>query len=208
MRQAAATSLLLLLTLATATAAQDADAGIDDDAGVPGPGMTDDDAGMTDPSADAGPRAACSCEIVEDRGEDGTVHTCTGTFEEALCETFSCERSNVLQRTCPTTGIDLCCDMGSRGLYTNLYDDCTYPSCEAGFRAQCAEFGGTVFSGTCGGQTDDGSTPRAGDDDDDGGSGFCSVSTPGTGSAPGSPGSASALLACLLALTLLRRRRL
>lgn len=208
MRQTAAVLLMCPLLVWSADArAQDDDGGVgaDDDAGME-PMGTDDDAGMADAGMqDDGPRVACSCEIVEDRGEEGTVHTCTGTFDEGLCDSFECERSNVLQRACPTTGIDLCCDMGSRGLYTNLYDDCTYPNCEGGFRAQCADFGGIVYQGTCGDQdSDDGGAPEP--DDDGGLGGFCSIGTaPGAGS--GHLGGAPvALLLGLLALGYRRRR--
>lgn len=196
--------LTLLLALPTAGLAQDSDAGAEDDAGIDVVGDADagiDDGGMPD----AGPRVACSCEIVEDRGEEGTVHTCTGTFDEGLCDSFSCERSNPLQRACPTAGIDLCCDMGSRGLYTNLYDDCTYPNCEAGFRAQCADFNGIVYQGPCGDQDGDDSSSRRSDPDSGKGlGGFCSV---GGQLGAASPLRGAAPLACLGALLALAYRR-
>ena len=46
-------------------------------------------------------------------------------------------------------GVELCCEMPSRGLYSQLYEDCDHPNCETGFRAQCEDFGGLIRGGAC-----------------------------------------------------------
>jgi hypothetical protein len=116
---------------------------------VAGPGL---DAGKADAGGDAGATetpttAACSCE--SSLNSDGLIHVCTGSFEADVCSAFSCEDGTVRARRCPASEVRLCCDMPVRGLYSQLYEDCSHPNCESGFRAQCEEFGGRVSTGAC-----------------------------------------------------------
>lgn len=132
------------------------------DSGIP---MEDPDASLPDASVDvdAGGEigAACSCETVENTG-GGPIHVCTGARERDVCRQFECESSIVRDRACPTRGVQLCCEMPSRGLYSQLYEDCTHPNCEAGFRAQCGDFGGTIAEGPCVVEDTDGASDESG----------------------------------------------
>jgi MYXO-CTERM domain-containing protein len=207
----AAWLLVMLMLQAPATAAAQAceedaggeDAGGDDedggfaceppDSGTPP--IAEPDASLPDGGGsivDAGPDigAACSCETVQGTG-GGTIHVCTGARERDVCEDFECESSTVRDRPCPTRDVELCCEMSARGLYSQLYEDCDHPNCEAGFRAQCADFGGLISEGPCVIEE-----PSARGDDDDGGG--CSVQ-PGR-AAPDASTSALWLLGLALAL--------
>lgn len=159
----------------------DEDGGSDEDGGLacePQPsdsGVPPDepDASLPDASVgvDAGDDvgAACSCETVENTG-GGPIHVCTGARERDVCQQFECESSIVRDRACPTRGVELCCEMPARGLYSQLYEDCTHPNCEAGFRAQCGDFGGTISEGACVVEDTDGASDES--------SGGCSVHGP------------------------------
>ena len=201
-----ALALLPLPALAQGLCDDDA-ATCDDDAG--GVGVTNPDGGPV-PMADgdagdagagpstmdggAGPRAACSCET--DQDDDGRIHVCTDSFERDICEQFSCDLGTERNRGCPTREVRLCCEMPARGLQSRLYDDCTHPNCESGFREQCGQFGGDVHAGNCEQSSD------AASSGDDSSGGFCAAAKPGT-DAP-----SRALLAIYLACaTLLLRRR-
>jgi hypothetical protein len=133
----------------------DADGGADDaGADMAGP--------VPRASADSGSSsAACSCTSDFKSGEQGRIHVCTGGYESDACASLSCERGTVRGIACSARAVSLCCQMPSRGLYTELYDDCTHPNCEAGFLAQCEDFSGTVTDGPCklpsGAPADDGS---------------------------------------------------
>lgn len=185
------------------------DAGVDDQADEDGgfvcepadsgtPPIDEPDASLPDGGAlvDAGPEpgAACSCESVERTGA-GTIHVCTGAREHDVCDDFQCESSTVRARPCPTRGVELCCEMSARGLYSQLYEDCDHPNCEAGFRAQCSDFGGSISEGPC--VIEEPST--SGDDDASGG---CTVQ-PSVAARP----SAAALWLLGVALALRARRR-
>jgi len=168
---------------AQAQASCDADAAsCDDDAGASGPGsgpvpMSSDDGGLSPAGmdggseGDGGAHAACSCET--DQNDDGQIHVCTDSFEADVCASFSCELGTVRSRGCPTSSVRLCCEMPARGLQSRLYDDCTHPNCESGFREQCGAFGGDVHEGDCERSVDDSG------DGSDGGGGLCAVARPG-----------------------------
>lgn len=156
--------------------AGDEDGGSDEDGGLacePEPsdsGMPPEepDASMPDgPDSGAGVDAgddvgaACSCETVENTG-GGPIHVCTGARERAVCQQFECESSIVRDRPCPTTGVALCCEMPARGLYSQLYEDCSHPNCETGFRAQCSDFGGSISEGACVVEDTDGASDESG----------------------------------------------
>lgn len=130
------------------------------------------DAGRPDASIDIGD--ACSCETAEG-SDQGVIHVCTGSQDPTTCASFTCESARVRYRPCDTSDVKLCCDMRSRDLYSQLYNDCTHPNCEAGFRAQCTEFGGSITDGPCDIEQHD--TYRDEYDDDSGG---CSVSGVGS----------------------------
>jgi hypothetical protein len=104
------------------------------------------DAGIDAGSVDVG--YACSCTAHE-RDEQGTIHVCTGSEDRDVCASFSCTVGTVRYRPCDQEAVRLCCTMPSRGLYSQLYEDCDHPNCETGFRAQCRAFGGTVAEGAC-----------------------------------------------------------
>lgn len=135
-----------------------ADAGVLSDAGPIAP-VADagsdggaSDAGDSDASAET---AACSCETNMGSGER-EIHLCTGSFEREACSRFSCGSGTLRSEKCDRTSpVRLCCDMKSRDLYTYLYEDCTHPNCEAGFRAQCDDFAGEVLAGRCDSDDDD-----------------------------------------------------
>lgn len=158
------------------------------DSGVPSDGA---DASLPDAGAfaDAGDHngAVCSCETDENTG-GGPIHVCTGARERDVCRQFECESSIVRDRACPTSGVALCCEMPVRGLYSQLYEDCTHPNCEAGFRAQCVDFGGSVSKGACVVEDADGASGGSG--------GGCSVPGRGRTSDP------STALLCMLGIAL------
>lgn len=159
--------------------ASDEDAGTDADPGADG---ADADAGAQ-PEGEADTGVACSCETLEPR--DGQrVHVCTGSFDPDVCEHFTCESSYVTQRPCSAQSVRLCCQMDSRSLYTNLYDDCEHDNCEQGFRDQCRDFGGTVISGLCGGQDPEAGSDRLPPAPTERSKGFCSVSRVGDAPSP------------------------
>lgn len=163
------------------------------------PPIDEADASLPDSGAvvDAGPEPvgqACSCETVEGTSA-GDIHVCTGGRERDVCERFECESSFVRDRPCPTRGVELCCEMPARGLYSQLYEDCDHPNCEAGFRAQCADFGGSISEGACVIEV-----PSTSDDDSGGG---CAVQPSGRDERS----SATVLWLLGLALSLRRWRR-
>jgi MYXO-CTERM domain-containing protein len=131
------------------------DGGAEDagDGAVPDGGVSDasvPDGGTADGGLDAGSTpgtAACSCETALD--SDGLIHVCTGSFDRDVCSSFSCEQGTPRAARCSDSQARLCCTMPARMLYSHLYEDCTHPNCERGFRAQCQEFGGTVSLGAC-----------------------------------------------------------
>jgi len=188
--------------------AGDEDAGGDDedggfvceptDSGTPP--IDEPDASLPDSGTvgDAGPDPigqACSCETVEGTSA-GDIHVCTGGRDRDVCERFECESSFVRDRPCPIRDVELCCEMPARGLYSQLYEDCDHPNCEAGFRAQCADFGGSISEGACVIEV-----PSMSDDDDSGGG--CAVQP----SAPDERSSTTVLWLIGLALGLRRWRR-
>jgi hypothetical protein len=153
------------------------------------------DAGDSDAGADAGPvatTAACSCETALD--SDGRIHLCNGSFDRATCRTFDCNEGTPRPERCPEKSVRLCCDMPERHIYENLYDDCTHPNCESGFRAQCSDFGGSVIVGAC-------EAPALMDDPDTETGGSCSIAT-----ISGRPAGTSWLLVGL-GMWLARRRK-
>jgi hypothetical protein len=154
------------------------------------------DAGMSDggDAGGVGSVAACSCETALDNG--GRIHVCTGSFDRATCRSFSCELGTPRAGRCTESGVRLCCEMKARRLYTNLYDDCDHPNCEAGFRAQCSQFGGDVIEGAC-------EAPELPDDTETDVGLSCAVSTPGATPAPW----LAWLALCGACLERVRRRR-
>jgi len=122
------------------------------DAGVTDAGQGD--GGGTSMPSDSGMpdmTAACSCESASGSGSR-KIHLCTGSFDRDVCRAFefSCELGTKRSARCDEDSrVKLCCDMPARGLYTYLYEDCTHPNCETGFRAQCADFAGEVVLGLC-----------------------------------------------------------
>jgi hypothetical protein len=138
----------------------------------------------------------CSCETVLE--DDGTLHVCTDSYERSVCGAFSCNRGTERTRPCPSRGVHLCCEMPDQGTQSRLYDDCTHPNCESGFRDQCGEFDGTIHEGDC--DVSRSSEPH-GDAD-----GICAVAAPGA-SRPGAWPAACALLALGGLITALRRSR-
>lgn len=183
--------------------AGDEDGGSDEDGGLvcepsdsgmpvaqPDASTADGGGGEVDAGGDIG--AACSCETVENTG-GGPIHVCTGARERDVCQRFECESSIVRDRACPTSGVALCCELPARGLYSQLYEDCTHPNCETGFRAQCGDFGGTITEGPCAVDDTDGASDESG--------GGCSVHartrTPGL----------SGVMLCMLAIALAMRAR-
>lgn len=184
-------------------------------------GLCEDDGGVDTPPADAGSDAgsstggdggivrrdggasggegiACSCHTDTELERGARIHVCTESSDPDVCLGFDCERGTVRDRGCPSDGVRLCCVMRSRDLSTSLYDDCTHPNCESGFREQCREFGGTVSTGACEGAVGGGGS-GSGDIDDDDGS-MCAVG-PAPGGRPGSQsGRAPAIAALVLAL--------
>jgi hypothetical protein len=118
-------------------------------------------------SQDPGTVAACSCETA--LNSDGHIHLCTGSFDRDTCRSFDCDEGSPRSARCPGDSVRLCCTMEARKLYSQLYEDCTHPNCESGFRAQCDEFGGVVSEGPC-------DAPELPDDPDtDTGSSDCSL---------------------------------
>lgn len=91
---------------------------------------------------------ACSCDTVASTSA-GTIHVCTGARERYECRYLECTTTIKRAQPCPSSRVELCCEMTSRGLYSQLYEDCDHPNCEAGFRAQCHDFGGAVHEGPC-----------------------------------------------------------
>jgi len=168
------------------------DAGMGVDAG------TDGGAGL-DASTEPATTKACSCDVAEN--SDGLIHVCTGSFKESVCKQLSCEESYVQPKRCPEEGIRLCCEMEARGLYSQLYDDCTHPNCESGFRAECEDLGGRIALGACDApeEPDDPDTETSAD------SGSCAVGHARSNKL-GAPGF-SLLGLTLLGLTSVRRRR-
>ncbi len=147
--------------------------------------------------------AACSCETDDGSGER-EIHLCTGSFESEICRDFRddprwCEDGTKLSRRCDDDSpVRLCCKMKARGLYTYLYEDCTHPNCEVGFRAQCDDFAGKVVEGLCDPTSlPDGGDPELGDDP------ACSVATHGARTRNG-PVSA---LVWMLSLSFVARRK-
>jgi len=117
------------------------------------PPMAEPDASFPDgggPGVDAGGDSseACSCDTVTNTTA-GTIHVCTGARERYECRYLECTTTIKRDRACPTRSVELCCEMPSRGLYSQLYEDCDHPNCEAGFRAQCHDFGGSITAGAC-----------------------------------------------------------
>jgi hypothetical protein len=111
-------------------------------------GASAQDAGSSDTPEDPGVGGGiCSCETVQD--DDGRLHLCTDSYEREVCEQFSCGRGTERTRGCPSRGVQLCCEMPRQGTQSRLYDDCTHPNCESGFRDQCGDFDGTVHEGDC-----------------------------------------------------------
>jgi hypothetical protein len=168
------------------------------DAGAP-PGDPVPDAGpgsapTTEPDEEGFDGDICSCETLLD--DDGTLHVCTDSYERAVCATFSCNRGTERARPCPRRGVHLCCEMPDEGTQSRLYDDCTHPNCESGFRDQCREFGGTIHEGDC-------DVSRSSEPHGDANS-LCAVSAPG-GARRTASGFALLALACLI--TGLRRSR-
>jgi MYXO-CTERM domain-containing protein len=102
-----------------------------------------------DAGPDAGPEGitACSCEVTDYSG--GPIHLCTGSFEDEACRDLECSESSVRHNRCDEEDVLLCCDVRARGTYVYLYNDCTHANCETGFRAQCDDFGGTLYAGLC-----------------------------------------------------------
>jgi MYXO-CTERM domain-containing protein len=204
----------LLLVPVTALAESDSGVDRDDDGGVdmPQPDAGSGDGGMSemDAGSDAGmgsrdggtdPGVACSCHTDSEAERGQRIHVCTESDDVDVCRDFTCERGTVRSRGCPGDDVQLCCEMGARGLQSYLYGDCTHANCESGFREQCREFGGTVTSGACEGLDGSGGLGGAEDGDDDGG--FCAVSTPGShGGGHGAP-----LVLGALALIGVRLRR-
>ncbi len=90
---------------------------------------------------------ACSCDVAAN--SDGHIHVCTGSYEQSVCRQLTCEESNVRPQRCPEKDITLCCALDGRGLYSQLYNDCTHPNCESGFRAECEDLGGSISAGAC-----------------------------------------------------------
>jgi hypothetical protein len=183
----------------------DAGALCDDDGGAAGqdaavgaaPGG-DDDAGATG--------AACSCTTDDNESGQGRVHLCTGSSEADICATLDCDRGTFRGSPCSTRAARLCCSMPSRGLYTQLYDDCAHPNCEAGFLAQCRDFAGEVSEGAC--EVGSGSFDASDHDDpDEDEGGFCSVSRVGGGDGQRGVGLWLGLLGGLLVARARRRAR-
>lgn len=167
-----------------------ADAGTPLDAGVSG------DAGTGRPPIGSG--RACSCESELD--DDGRIHVCTESDDSLVCRSFDCDLGTRLDRPCPTAPTRLCCEMPARKLQSYLYEDCTHPNCESGFREQCREFGGRVYRGACEQPAMPGTGGDRGDEDD--GGSICSATYPGAGAKTG-----AAWLALLGAAGLFMRRR-
>ena len=186
--------------------AGDEDGGSDEDGGLAGPMCEPSDSGtpvMPEPDAsvpdgsveaDAGAEigAVCSCETVQNTG-GGAIHVCTGARERDVCRQFECESSIVRDRACPTSDVALCCEMPSRGLYSQLYEDCKHPNCETGFRAQCEDFGGSITEGACVVEDTDGASDESG--------GGCSVHARARTFDP------STAVLCLLGIVLALRAR-
>jgi hypothetical protein len=168
-----------------ATACVD-DAGVED-GGAPLPAQPRVDAGSYSGGADV-----CSCSSEYRPNDEGYLHICTGSFERDACADLTCEQGRLARVACSDRNARLCCDMPDRGLYTQLYDDCTHPRCELGFRAQCEDFGGRVHLGPC-------AAPISAEDDD---SGACSA-LPGRSRDAGLAG----WLLLTAAVVLARRRR-
>jgi hypothetical protein len=103
--------------------------------------------GSGDGSPDGVGGSLCSCETLDE--SDGLLHLCTDSYEREVCEQFSCARGSERARACPSRGVQLCCEMPKQGTQSRLYDDCTHPNCESGFRDQCGDFHGTVHEGDC-----------------------------------------------------------
>ena len=89
----------------------------------------------------------CSCDAVQ--GVTEIVHVCTGALTAAACDGITCERGVKGERPCSVAGVAGCCWMPARGLYTQLYLDCTHPNCTTGFTQQCASLGGQLRPGAC-----------------------------------------------------------
>jgi hypothetical protein len=143
---------------------------------------------------------ACSCESAEG-SDQGLIHVCTGSETADGCRRFSCESGTVRNRPCSTHEVKLCCSMGARELYSQLYEDCTHPNCEAGFRAQCLEFGGAISEGACDLEQHD-----MYEDSRGGGGGFCSVGSIGAGR--GAAGAGLCFVLASVGLGVRRRSRL
>lgn len=153
--------------------AGDEDGGSDEDAGLACEPPSDSGVPMQEPDASAPDASvevdagngdvgtACSCETVENTG-GGRIHVCTGARERYVCQQLECESSIVRDRACPTSGVALCCEMPSRGLYSQLYADCEHPNCDTGFRAQCEDFGGSITEGPCVVEDTDGASDESG----------------------------------------------
>ena len=90
--------------------------------------------------------------------------------------------------------------MPARKLQSYLYDDCTHPNCESGFREQCREFGGRVYRGACEAPATPGIGGDRTDDDDDGS--VCGIAYAGARN-----GASAVWLALLGAIALLLTRR-
>jgi hypothetical protein len=169
------------------------------DAGVPADaGMSRDDAGSRPPTGGSGSGRACSCESELD--DDGRIHVCTESDDPQVCRAFDCDLGTRLDRPCPSAPTRLCCEMPARDLQSYLYEDCTHPNCESGFREQCREFGGSVYRGACERPAVGGSTGDRIDDDD---GSVCSTAFAGADG----PRGAGWLTLCGAIALLLRRRR-
>jgi hypothetical protein len=218
-RALAALAATLALAFASAPAAaqglcEEQDAGVcEDDGGVDAPpdagegdaGSRADGGGIGRDagSGSAGEGVACSCHTESEAERGARIHVCTQSFDPEVCRAFDCERGAVRSRACPSEHVRLCCEMPSRGLSTSLYEDCSHPNCESGFREQCREFGGSVSVGPC--ESSDGGVGPGGGDVGDSGGGMCAVRAVPGASAGGSAGRLLPL--CALALLALRVSR-
>jgi len=173
-----------------------ADAGSCQDGGAPpAAGAPGADGGRADSSGPGVGGSICSCETLDEK--EGRLHVCTDSYERDVCAQFSCSRGTERARACPSRGVKLCCELPKQGTQSRLYDDCTHPNCESGFRDQCGDFGGTVHEGDC----DVSATPSSRKK-----TSLCAVASPG---APGGrvPWALSSWPVAVLALRRRRARR-
>lgn len=114
----------------------------------PRPGGSSTGSGAAGSASGSG-TPACSCTHDSDDDGRGRVHVCTGSYDQSACDALICENDPIRSVPCSTSGVLYCCQMPSRDLYSHLYSDCRNDNCEAGFFAQCADFGGTIIDGPC-----------------------------------------------------------